>query len=159
MKSGGWATKVNVPALDAQIANLSTKGITALTRFLRRPEAWVDDQLLVQGQIAEGALGQITSAGQSVFDNTLGKLDKKQINNMLPILDYQRAVAKGETNLKPDWLTPKEIDIQYRSLYGRPVTVKEMNAFNGYRLLNDFQYELDNRILYSKKKAKGFGTF
>ena len=158
MNSGGWATKVNVPALDAQIANLSTKGITALTRFLRRPEAWVDDQLLVQGQIAEGALGQITSAGQSVFDNTLGKLDKKQINNMLPILDYQRAVAKGETNLKPDWLTPKEIDIQYRSLYGRPVTVKEMNAFNGYRLLNDFQYELDNRILYSKKKAKGFGT-
>lgn len=33
MNSGGWATKVNVPALDAQIASLSTKGITALTRF------------------------------------------------------------------------------------------------------------------------------
>lgn len=153
-KSGGWGIKANVPALDAKVANLSTKGITAATRLLRRPEAWVDDDLLVFGQISENAMNQITKAGQDVYDNSLGRLSKGQLKDMMPILDIQRNIGQDQKR----WMTPQEIDLSYRRLYDRPATEREMNAFAGYRLLNDFQYNLDNKVLYGKKKAQGFGS-
>lgn len=154
LDSGAWAIKAEVDAVDAKVANLSTQGVTWLTRQLRRPESWVEDDLLVYGQISENALNQITKAGQSVSDNTLGKLNKTQTKEMLPVLELQ--IKKGEADGK--WMTAEEIDVAYRQLYDRPVSERELDAFNGYRLLNDFHWELDNKTLYEKKKAQGFGT-
>ena len=156
LESGGWAIKANVPTLDAKNANLSTKGVGVLRRYLGRVESWVDDDLLVYAQISENTMNQITKAGQNVYESSLGKLNKKEIDDMLPIVDLQRGRVEDEG--LNTWFTPKEIDLQYRTLYDRPATVKEMNAFAGYRLLNDFQYELDNKVLYDKRKAKGYGT-
>lgn len=150
LPQGGWAIKAQVPSLDAEVANLSTKGVSNITRYLRRPEAWIDDQLLVNAQISENTMNAITKAGQTVYDNSIGKLNKKEINNILPLIDSQREARK--------WLTPKELDIEYRSLYGRPISEKEMNALSGYRLLNDFQYNLDNKVIYEKRKAQGYGS-
>jgi len=156
LESGGWAIKANVPTLDATNANLSTKGVSYLRRYLGRTESWVDDDLLVYAQISENAMNQITKAGQNVYERSIGKLYKEELDDMLPIVDMQRKRVEDEG--LNTWMTPKEIDAQYRALYDRPATVKEMNAFAGYRLLNDFQYELDNKVLYDKRKAKGYGT-
>ena len=156
LENGGWAIKTNVPSLDVKDANLSTQGVSALRRYLGRVESWVDDDLLVYAQISENTMNQITKQGQKVYENSLGALNKKEMNDMLPIVDLQR--MKVEDEGINTWFTPKEIDAQYRAMYDRPATVKEMNAFAGYRLLNDFQYELDNKLLYDKRKAKGYGS-
>lgn len=148
LPSGGYALKATVPALDAKKANLSTAGVTKFTQLLRRPEAWVDDDLLVNAQISENTMNAITKAGQQVYDRSVGRLSKSELQDMTPLMEKQVREER--------WLEPAEIDAEYRSLYGRPVTEKEMNAFSGYRLLNDFQYQLDNKVLYQKKKAKGF---
>lgn len=154
LPSGGWGIKTTVPSLDVNIAEMSTRGITELTRMLRRPEAWVDDDLLVFGQISENAMNQITNAGKTVYDRTIGKLGRKDLSRLLPILDVQRQTGESLNR----WFTDKEVGDMYRSLYGEKIPDKVLQGFKGYKLLNDFQYDLDNRVLYGKLKAQGFDS-
>lgn len=143
-----FAIKARVPALDAEIANLSTKGVNFFRRFLSRPESWVDDKLHLFGQVSEQALNQITKQGQIVYDRTIGKLGSKEIDRILPVLELQRTRER--------WLEPKEIKEEYMRLHGKPIPNKELDALAGFELLDRFAYELDNKTIYQKKKALGF---
>jgi hypothetical protein len=154
LPSGKWGIKANLPSDDVKNANMSTRGVSWFTRMLRRPETWVDDDLLVYSQLSESSLNRIVKQGQIVYDRTLGKLGRGDLNDFLPMIE--RVMEHGERF--KEWPTPKEFDVFFREHHKRPATEKEMNAYSGYRLLNDFQYELDNKVIYEKKKAEGYGT-
>ena len=154
LPSGKWAIKTNLPSEDVKNANMSTKGVTWFTRKLRRPETWVDDDLLVYSQMSENSLNRILKDGQKVYDRSIGALSKKETKDFLPILE--NVLRYGEDN--KEWMTPRQLDLEYRNQYGRGATEKEMNAYSGYRLLNDFQYELDNKVVYDKKLFQGYGS-
>ena len=142
-----FAIKAVVPALDAEIAELSTKGVSFWRRQLGRTESWVDDKLHLFGQQSEQSLNQITAQGQMVYDRTLGKLNKKEIDNITPVLEQQRGNKK--------WMDATEVKDFYLQHHKRPITEKELKAISGFELLDRFSYELDNRAIYQRKKAMG----
>tara|TARA_R110002124_G_scaffold23673_5_gene87513 strand:+ start:13684 stop:18108 length:4425 start_codon:yes stop_codon:yes gene_type:complete len=154
LPSGKWAIKANLPSGDVKNANMSTAGVSWFTRMFRRPETWIDDDLLVYSQMSEASLNRIVKQGQIVYDSTLGQLGKADLKSFLPAIED--VLRYGEET--KEWLSPKDFDAYFRQNYNRPATAKEMNAYSGYRLLNDFQYELDNKVLYQKKQAQGYGT-
>ena len=154
LPSGKWSVKANLPSEDVKNANMSTAGVSWFTRKLRRPETWIDDDLLVFSQMSESSLNRIIKQGQIVYDNSLGKLGKKDLNEFLPAIE--KVLEHGDEF--KEWLSPRDFDLYFRQHYNRPSTSKEMNAYSGYRLLNDFQYELDNKVIYQKKQAEGYGT-
>jgi hypothetical protein len=104
--------------------------------------------------MSESSLNRIIKQGQTVYDNSLGKLGKKDLNEFLPAIE--KVLEHGDEF--KEWLSPRDFDAYFRQHYNRPATVKEMSAYSGYRLLNDFQYELDNKVIYQKKQAEGYGT-
>ena len=154
LPSGKWAIKANLPSDDVKNANMSTSGVSWFTRMFRRPETWIDDDLLVYSQMSESSLNRIVKQGQVVYDGTLGTLGKKDLQDFLPAIE--KVLQHGEEF--KEWLPVKDFDAYFRQHYDRPATAKEMNAYSGYRLLNDFQYELDNKVLYQKKESQGYGT-
>lgn len=155
LESGGWGIKVNVPTLDVEQANLSTKGVGRYTRWLGRPESWVDEKLLAFGQLSEASVNQIIKEGQKVYDRTIGKLSSKEREGIIPLLDRQREFGQEFDR----WMTPEELDTAFRQLPpNRSLTEKEMTALAGYRLLNDFQYNLDNGVIFDRLNSQGYGS-
>lgn len=155
LESGGWGIRVNVPTLDVEAANLSTRGVGRYRRWLGRPESWVDEKLLAFGQLSEASVNQLIKEGQKVYDRTLGKLSSKEKEGLIPLLDRQREFG-GEFDR---WMTPEELDSAFRELPPhRGLSEKEMTALAGYRLLNDFQYNLDNGVIFDRLNAQGYGS-
>ena len=148
---GGWGLKVNFNSEDVHQANLSSKGVSWWRRWFGRPESWVDRELLSYGQLSEASINQLIKEGQKVYDRSIAQLSLAERDALMPLLERQRNERR--------WYTPDELDEAFRQLPpNRGLNEKEMQAFAGYRLLNEFQYNLDNGVLFDRLNAQGFGT-
>lgn len=143
--SGGFSVKLKNPlnGIDSStITNLSWFG-----KYFGNIDNIISKSVVAGARGVEGAQAQVFQTARKVFDNSLKVLGTKRGKDTL------RVIQRGVDNDK--WHSPQEFLGEFRKVVGRDAKKDEVEAYFGFKQLNDFDWELKNKVLYEDAVARG----
>ncbi|MGL1886313.1 MAG: hypothetical protein OCD76_07340 [Reichenbachiella sp.] len=143
--SGGFSIKMKSPL--SGIDSSTVTNLSWFSKYFGNIDNIISKSVVAGARSVEGAQNQVFQTARQVFDNSLKVLGTKRGKDTL------RVIQRGVDNDK--WLTPDEFLGEFRKVVGRDARKDEVQAYFGFKQLNDFDYELKNKILYEDSVARG----
>ncbi len=143
--SGGFSVKLKSPLNE--IDSSTPTNLSWFSKYFGNIDNIISKNVVAGARSVEGAQNQVFQTARQVFDNSLKVLGTKRGQDTLRVI--QRGVDNDE------WLNPKEFLGKFRKIVGRDARKDEVEAYFAFKQLNDFDYELKNKVLYEDAVARG----
>ena len=147
--SGGFSVKLKSPI--SGIDSATVMNLSWFSKNFGNIDNIISENVVAGARAVEGAQNQVFQTARQVFDNSLKVLGTKRGK------DTMRIIQKGVDDDK--WLEPSEFLGEFRKVVGRDARKDEVQAYFGFKQLNDFDYELKNKVLYQDSVARGENAY
>lgn len=150
-EGGQFFVKVdrNVRETGFYTNNLNVKTTNVLSRWLLGARQRTDEFLGNRAQTSENARNKIVN-------DHVRKLYKEI--NIDPVSKDRVAQLWSLGDNKQKWFTLDEANTWYQRGFGRDISPKEWNAYQGLRDINDLEYAIRNDLRYKELALKGHET-